>query len=988
MRSINKECVSMRVTFVKAIKVALLVVAMCFSAAGPAGAFHPVNQNGSYEILLPEFDFAGHADYDRDVASRLATRNLETQYGGSWVVHAWNPLSGTPRHLTASGVALRHSVLDATDLELLARQVIADNANVLMADVDQLRLTATPHALGKWVAHFQQTYEGLDVWNAKVRVAISESGKLLLLGSEYFSDIDLNAAPSLASAAATEIARSDLPFDPVTDRVEGEPVLLVLPVPQSAIRVEHHLVWRIRVRTQNPLGAWMTHVDAHSGEIIWRYNDIHFDYGGDTEGEIQRYGWCDGVSNLTIPYLNISVDGAGSTTSDENGDWLVPGSGGLRDVSASLKGPYIWVRWNDAGPTALFEGSALDGIPLTVRFDDSNAQHDERDVFDGINDVHDFFQLFAPEFGYAHEQMEAQVSIDATCNAYWDGAIHFYREGGGCANTGELQQVVHHEFGHGVQHTILGYQGDQGLGEGNSDILGNLITQDPIIGRGFYLGNCVSGIRNSENNLQYPGDVVGQEIHYAGQVIAGFNWDAMLLLQDLYGGGAWDAPGTLASAERWHYGRVLLQPTTQPDQVFATFFADDDNDNMDDGTPHYEIYCEAAENHGFECPLLLIGVLFTHTPLGDTIDEENPYPVFAEIVSTYAPIEPSSVKLVYRIEGGPWVEVTMNHDGGDSYSAEIPAQQAAHVDYYLYAEDTMGTVGTEPADAPAAYHSFLVATFIDPLESEGDWIVNPYGNDSATWKGVWENVDPVGSGAQPEDDHTPDGTHCGITQQHVEGDDDTVDDVDYGNTTLLSPTYDLTGATTASIRYWKWYSNNGPDEWEVWLSNDGGDTFTSVESTPSSTNGWEVMDHDLADHFPAPGHVRLKFIAQDFGAHDIVEAGVDDIAILALVEDLTDAEDGMTVQFATELAQNIPNPFNPRTEIRFNLSEAESVHLAVFDAQGRLLEELVTGTLAAGEHRVIWDGLDADGKAVASGVYLYRLKAGEDVQSKRMLLLK
>ncbi len=156
-----------------------------------------------------------------------------------------------------------------------------------------------------------------------------------------------------------------------------------------------------------------------------------------------------------------------------------------------------------------------------------------------------------------------------------------------------MQQVVEHEFGHGIQdHLLGGTQGGQGLGEGNADIIGNLITQDPIIGRGFYVGNCVSGIRNSLNTLRYPGDVVGQEIHFAGQVIAGFNWDAMVLLQAQMGAAR---PGTLKTASDWHFGRMLLQPTTQPDQVLATFVANDDNGDLGDGTPDHAIYSEAAE---------------------------------------------------------------------------------------------------------------------------------------------------------------------------------------------------------------------------------------------------------------------------------------------------------------------------------------------------------------------------------------------------------
>ena len=55
-----------------------------------------------------------------------------------------------------------------------------------------------------------------------------------------------------------------------------------------------------------------------------------------------------------------------------------------------------------------------------------------------------------------------------------------------------MQQVVEHEFGHGIQDAIMGgWQGNEGLGEGNSDVVGILLTQESIIGRGFYLGNCV-----------------------------------------------------------------------------------------------------------------------------------------------------------------------------------------------------------------------------------------------------------------------------------------------------------------------------------------------------------------------------------------------------------------------------------------------------------------------------------------------------------------
>ncbi|MCP3936933.1 MAG: M4 family metallopeptidase, partial [Actinomycetia bacterium] len=196
----------------------------------------------------------------------------------------------------------------------------------------------------------------------------------------------------------------------------------------------------------------MTHVDAHNGEILWRYNDIHFAFEGDSEIDTQVYGLCDGVSTTTIPYLELDVSGAGSTTTDENGDWYIAGGGGTATVSALLQGPYIDV-FNYRGTDASFSGSATSGVPFTVDFEEGNSRQDERTTFDAINDVHDFFDLFDDTFGYSNVGINAYVNrTDGYCpgNAWWDGTINFCDAGGSNNNTGELQQVVHHEFGHGV----------------------------------------------------------------------------------------------------------------------------------------------------------------------------------------------------------------------------------------------------------------------------------------------------------------------------------------------------------------------------------------------------------------------------------------------------------------------------------------------------------------------------------------------------------
>ncbi len=977
---------------------ALLVAASLLLAAVSALAFTPASQNDLYEIRLPQHNFLTAQSYGRDVGMLETAQALEARYGGRWSVYAWNNLSDTPRHVYGTSVQLASSVSGPAALESLARQVIAANADVLRADGSQLRLDSTPHALGKWVAHFQQTFAGIDVEGAQVRVAISDTGKLILMGSDYHNITGLSPTPALGAAAAEALAIQALPFDPATDSVTEKPRLLVVPVALSEAEVEYHLVWRLTVRTAEPLGKWVTDVDAHTGDILQRLNDIHFAYSGGTDSDAHDYVYCDGPAiQQTMPYLRIDISGLGSVVSDANGNWTIAGTGGNRTVSCDLEGPYIDVHTNAAGAEAFFTGSAAENLPFTVDFNSTNSQQDERDVFDAVNDIHDFFALFDPTFNYTNIQMGAEVSIASTCNAYWDGDIHFYAAGGGCANTGEMQQVVHHEFGHGIQAAILsGSQGNEGLGEGNGDIIGNLITQDPIIGRGFYTGNCTSGIRNSVNTLQYPGDVVDEEIHYAGQVIAGFNWDAMVLLQDLLGGGAtWDAPGTVKSAELWHYGRVLMHPFNQPDQVFATFFADDDNANMDDGTPHHALLCEAAENHGFDCPAILVGVFVYHEARPYSASQNAGYPVVGQAVSLGGgAIIGGSVELTYRVNGGGFSTVLMSGTGNpDEYAGMIPAQAwGSVVEYYLEASNTLGSTGTSPVGAPAALHYFEVDDgFADAMELPTAWKLSTVAGETAG-TGNWERADPQLTTAQPADDHTAaPGVLCWVTGA-LAGSSAGSYDVDGGSSVLYSPLFELAGASDVSVSYWRWYSNNmgnapNEDYWTVQISNDGGATWTNVEYTTASSNAWVNIVFDLDTYFLDAGTVQLRFIAADTGSGSLVEALVDDFLLMGSF-DLSGVDDGVSAHFVTRLDQNSPNPFNPKTEIRFSLSQAGQASLRIFDAQGRLVKNLAEGNLQAGPQSIVWDGTDSEGQRAASGVYFYRLETAEQTVSKRMVLLK
>ena len=89
-----------------------------------------------------------------------------------------------------------------------------------------------------------------------------------------------------------------------------------------------------------------------------------------------------------------------------------------------------------------------------------------------------------------------------------------------------------------------------------------------------------------------------------------------------------------------------------------------------------------------------------------------------------------------------------------------------------------------------------------------------------------------------------------------------------------------------------------------------------------------------------------------------------------------------------ELNQNYPNPFNPTTEIGFSLPEPGHVKLEIFNIYGQKVRTLINKTIDAGVHSVGWNSLDDSGKKAASGVYMYRLNAGDYIDSKKMTLLK
>lgn len=390
-------------------------------------------------------------------------------------------------------------------------------------------------------------------------------------------------------------------------------------------------------------------------------------------------------------------------------------------------------------------------------------------------------------------------------------------------------------------------------------------------------------------------------------------------------------------------------------------------------------------------------VAIVHTPLDDTEDTDNPYAVVAEIVAA-GTLNPDSL-LVYYSTGSGWNGLTMTGTGNpDEYRAFIPAQTGGTwVDYYLVAEDTDGNRATDPGGAPTEVHSFFVGTittvFEDDFETNKGWTVGAAGDGATT--GIWERCDPQATTAQAEDDHTPaPGVNAYITGCAA-GSSQGSYDVDGGKTTLLSPVFDLSGYASAQVSYYRWFSNDTgsspeADDWWVDVTDDSGTTWVRLETLESSDRTWRLIERDLTEYIDLTSKVRFRFVAADTGSGSIVEAGVDDFAIVTFEDaaaGVVRADPGPTGRLVLE--QNAPNPFGAETTIRFSVpAPGAQVTLRIVDVAGREVRRLLNGERVSGTRVLAWDGLNHRGEAVASGLYFCDLQAGPERQLRKVTILR
>jgi len=169
-------------------------------------------------------------------------------------------------------------------------------------------------------------------------------------------------------------------------------------------------------------------------------------------------------------------------------------------------------------------------------------------------------------------------------------------------------------------------------------------------------------------------------------------------------------------------------------------------------------------------------------------------------------------------------------------------------------------------------------------------------------------------------------------------------------------------------------------------------TNTATYSTAPETNGIHLSATDLDNatfSWTAPpsgtGDVTL-YIA----GHQGNLAGANTELMVTSTELATDVREagfaGLPDNY--RLSDNYPNPFNPTTSFEFSLPQRAHVTIEVFNVVGQRVITLTDGEYAAGDYAVTWNGKSSGGQSVSTGVYFYRLQAGDFIETKKMMLLK
>jgi hypothetical protein len=617
--------------------------------------------------------------------------------GAGWTAR-FDTLSFTPARMMGPGIDLGPTGSQA-EVEAAVLAFTARHAALLGADRGALAVRSAVYAgeHDAWYVDVDTLIEGLPVWRGGLTFRL-QRGLLTMVGAATWPDAPVTGAALLSRADAMRAAVAQ-GFAPLSEHTHPAARLELLPI-VTAGKAELRVVWHTSSRTARPVGHWESFIDAATGERIATYNDVHF---ATLQAEHDVRLGDGGLMTSALPYAHISGDGE-DTYTDRDGNFTL-----------SVPGPYQVdldgrrVEMHDAAgglATPLIAGDEL--TTLTAADFDNRLAPLTTYVY--LHAAQDHGRALDPENPWPDDKVDAYVNIDDVCNAYFDGNVNFFRSGSGCNNTGRLADVIYHEWGHGF-HTAAIDSGfyDGSLGEGAADTFAWLLTDDARMAPNFFTEGG-GELRNAENNTRYPDDYIANElyIHFNGLIYSGSMWDTREALRDDLGEP--EATQVLGGI----FARGLRAGPDITTAYEETIFADDDNGDLGDGTPHQCAIVEGFGRHGLG-PAGGQDVRATHTAIVDA-PADAPIPVVLSVTNpapTCFDLSPSGGTLHWRVNRGDWATAPLT-PGGDEVQGQIPAATLGDlVEYWVELNTADGGRIFEPTGGPIRPHTYYVGDVLE-----------------------------------------------------------------------------------------------------------------------------------------------------------------------------------------------------------------------------------------------------------------------------------
>ena len=788
-----------------------------------------------------------------------------------------DPRTGQVKRAYGPGIQVTAPRPSEEEIATAAIELRSELASYLICDPEQQELFSIARAGQLWYVHFVQRVGGVRIENAGLTLRIDKGGRLVMWGGTVHDTAGLQTQTAISGSDAVALATAHLSgLGYLASEPELTGVEQVFWLRDTNVELTPVNTWRVTMMASEPRADWVVYVDALTGGIATYWNDIR-EIGPPDPATLKALSQLASVSGVlsgtthegllphlppastNYPDIRLFVNGA-SVVTDLAGGYVYNGGGTTVSVTSSLDGP--WITGNaSSGISANFSGSTGSGT-YNVVFTDSNSTIGERDMVFFTNKTHARLKAMAPTQTLLDNAITGHANVTSgTCNAFYSPGAHsinFYAAGGGCINTGTSASVVSHEYGHGVTIRIYNAASQSvpgHLGEGYGDCIGGAVEDTSIVGNGFF--GPGTNVRNMNNTCQYPSSC-GTEIHSRGLVIGGCYWHTRVQFANAFGSLGKD------QMDAYLFQHFSGTPQDETESLMEMLLLDDNDANLANGTPNLaKFYQGFTTQHGVPFPLQLVSV--QHQPLLDTMDQYQPYTVQATVGSITGGFI-SSVLCYYRVNGGGFTGVPMTAVSAGTYRGSIPNQPSGtSIDYYVRAVDTNASVGTSPAGAPSAYHSFSTSRssffFTDDFETASGWT-----HAQVATQDDWQNI-VHGNPAHAYDPATAFSGNLTWGNDLVPASNWNGNYATNVNNYLTSPPISCVGRTGVHLNYRRWLTvedaaydqarilvsaNNGPYA-QVWQNAVGGGSNHHIDTS------WVEHDLDISAYADNQTNVRIRF---------------------------------------------------------------------------------------------------------------------------------